>query len=97
MIKRALFSLIFLCIAAHSHASPELLAPSEVQYGPFQYIETIEVHGNIEDSVLRLIQATLENKQSDFYVIQDISEDTRHDTLTVVINLYNQGQSNNLS
>ncbi|UXI04365.1 hypothetical protein [Photobacterium sp. TY1-4] len=97
MIKRALFSLILLGMAARSHATPELLVPSEVQCGPFQYIETIEVHGDIEDSVLRLIHATLENKDSDFYVIQNISEDTRDDSLTVVINLYNQGESYNLS
>lgn len=97
MIQRALFSLILLCLCAQANASPELLAPSEVQHGPFQYIETIEVHGDIDDSVLRLIHATLKNKQSDFYVIQDISEDTRADTLTVVINLYNQGESYYLS
>ena len=59
--------------------------------------ETIEIQGDIEDSLLRLVDKNLQYKDSDFYVIQDISEDTRKDTLTVVVNLYNQSANYSLS
>jgi len=90
MIKRAIFTLFLLSISTASIASPELISPSEVQYGQFELIETVEIKGDINDSLLRLVDNSLKNKETDFYVIQDISEDTRKDTLTVVINLYNQ-------
>jgi len=97
MIKRAILSLFLLGVSTSSLASPELLSPSEIQFGQFELIETIEIHGDIDDSLLRLVDINLKNKNSDFYVIQDISEDTRKDTLTVVVNLYNQNNNLDLS
>ncbi|OLQ70820.1 hypothetical protein BIT28_15510 [Photobacterium proteolyticum] len=97
MIKRALFTLLLLGASASSLASPELLSPSEVEFGQFELIETIEIQGDIEDSLLRLVDSNLKYKDSDFYVIQDISEDARQDTLTVVVNLYNHSANYSLS
>lgn len=71
-------------------ASPELISPSELQYGQFELVETVEINGDINDSLLRLVDNFVKDKETDYYVIQDISEDTRKDTLTVVITLYNQ-------
>lgn len=97
MIKRAILTLLLLGASTSSLASPELLSPSEIQFGQFELIETIEIQGDIEDSLLRLVDKNLQYKKSDFYVIQDISEDTRKDTLTVVVNLYNQSANYSLS
>ncbi|MCW8328606.1 hypothetical protein MD588_07270 [Photobacterium sp. SDRW27] len=93
MIKRAISILLLLGTSMSAMASPELISPSEIQYGQFELIETVEINGDINDSLLRLVDSSLKNKNNDFYVIQDISEDTRADTLTVVINLYNQRPS----
>ena len=90
MIKRTFLSLFLLAVSTSSLATPELISPSEVQYGQFELIETVEIQGDIDDSLLQLVDLNLKNKDSDFYVIQDIAEDTRKDTLTVVVTLYNQ-------
>lgn len=97
MIKRAIFTLFLAGASTCSLASPELISPTEIEYGQFKLIETVEIQGDIDDSLLRLVDMNLKNKDSDFYVIQDISEDTRKDTLTVVVNLYNQNASYTLS
>ena len=90
MIKRAILTLFLLGSSAASMASPELISPSELQYGQFELVETVEINGDINDSLLRLVDNFVKDKETDYYVIQDISEDTRKDTLTVVITLYNQ-------
>jgi len=97
MIKHAILTLFLLGASTSSLASPELLSPSEIQFGQFELIETIEIQGDIDDSLLQLVDINLKDKKSDFYVIQDISEDTRKDTLTVVVNLYNQNNNLDLS
>ncbi|WP_240152990.1 hypothetical protein [Photobacterium alginatilyticum] len=97
MIRHAILTLLLLGASTSSLASPELLSPSEIQFGQFELIETIEIQGDIEDSLLRLVDKNLQYKDSDFYVIQDISEDARKDTLTVVVNLYNQSANYSLS
>lgn len=90
MIKRALLTLMLIGTSTASMASPELISPSEIQYGRYELVETVEINGDINDSLLALVDNFLKDKENDYYVIQDISEDTRKDTLTVVVTLYNQ-------
>lgn len=89
MIKQTLTAFSLLALSTVAHATPELLAPTELEYGQFELVETVEITGNINDSLLILVDDSLKHKRSDFYVIEDITEDTSEETLTVTVNLYN--------
>ncbi|MGF1734893.1 hypothetical protein [Photobacterium satsumensis] len=93
MISRTLAAIALLTASAFSYASPELLAPIEVHNIQLNAVETLIIDGDINDSLQLLVDNSLKNKSSDFYVIDEISEDTFNNTLTVVITLYNQPMS----
>ena len=90
MITRAIAAIALLTASTFSLASPELLVPVEVPNIQLAHVETLVIDGDINDSLQILLNNTLKNKSSDFYVIDDISEDTTNNTLTIVITLYNQ-------
>lgn len=90
MISRTIAALALLTTSVFSYASPELLVPLEVPNTQLDHVETLVIDGDINDSLQLLLDNTLKNKTSDFYVIDEISEDTFNNTLTVVITLYNQ-------
>ena len=92
MIKRIVLALTLSAFSLSANAAPELISPPEIQYGGFQFIETITITGDINDSLLTLVDKSLMKKEMTYYVIQDISEDTQAETLTVVVNLYNREQ-----
>ncbi|QUJ69271.1 hypothetical protein KDD30_21090 (plasmid) [Photobacterium sp. GJ3] len=90
MFKRIVFSATLLLSSCAVLANPELLSPEEANYGNFQLVETIEVKGDIDDSIAQLIRKSLRNRQGQFYAIDTIREDIRNETLTLVIKLYNE-------
>ncbi|MGF1688541.1 hypothetical protein L4C36_17935 [Photobacterium japonica] len=90
MIKKSLAALSLFAFSTLAQASPELLAPTEVDHGQYELIETFKIQGDINDSLRHLVITNIKNKHSEYYVISDISEDTSENTLTVVISLYNQ-------
>ncbi|MBD8514247.1 hypothetical protein L6J37_10390 [Photobacterium sp. WH77] len=90
MFKRIVFSAIILTASTTAFANPELLSPDEADLGHFQLIETIEIKGDIDDSIAQLIDKSLENKNGQFYAIDTIKEDIKQETLTLVIKLYNE-------
>ncbi|MCQ1059749.1 hypothetical protein ACQKPX_21050 [Photobacterium sp. DNB23_23_1] len=90
MISRTIAAIALLTASAFSYASPELLAPIEVHNIQLNAVETLIIDGDINDSLQQLVNNKLKDKSSDFYVIDEISEDTFNNTLTVVITLYNQ-------
>ena len=90
MISRTIAAIALLTASTFSFASPELLVPVEVPNTQLAHVETLVIDGDINDSLQMLLNNTLKNKSSDFYVIDDISEDTLNNTLTIVITLYNQ-------
>ncbi|MGR5063989.1 hypothetical protein [Photobacterium sp. DNB22_13_2] len=90
MVSRTLAAIALLTASAFSFATPELLVPIEVQNIQLNAVETLTIDGDINDSLQLLVDSSLKNKSSDFYVIDEISEDTFNNTLTVVITLYNQ-------
>lgn len=92
MIKRIALALILSTPTLSANAAPELISQPEIQYGGYQFVETITITGNINDSLLTLVDQSLMKKEIKYYVIQNISEDTQAETLTVVINLYNREQ-----
>ncbi|MGF1701141.1 hypothetical protein L4D09_12655 [Photobacterium makurazakiensis] len=96
MFKLRIIALFLLAASSFVNASPELLLPTEAVNEQFELIETVEVTGDINDSLQRLVDSSLAGKTNEFYVIKDISEDISKDTLTVVIGLYRQ-PSNSLS
>ncbi|MGF1682203.1 hypothetical protein [Photobacterium minamisatsumaniensis] len=96
MFKLRIIALFLLATSSFANASPELLLSTEAVSDQFELIETVEITGDINDSLQRLVDASLAGNTSDFYVIKDLSEDISKDTLTVVIGLYRQ-PSNSLS
>ncbi|PSU35757.1 hypothetical protein [Photobacterium lutimaris] len=90
MISRTLAAIALLTASSFSYASPELLAPVEVHNIQLNAVETFTIDGDINDSLQLLVNNSLKNKNSDFYVIDEISEDTVNNTLTIVITLYDQ-------
>ncbi|GAB6260586.1 hypothetical protein L4174_018100 [Photobacterium sp. CCB-ST2H9] len=90
MFQRIIFSAILLSASGSALANPELLAPDEANHGYFQLVETIEVKGDIDDSIAQLVKKSLKNKTGQFYTIDTIKEDTQKETLTLVIKLYNE-------
>ena len=90
MIKKSLAALSLFAFSTLAQASPELLAPTEVDHGQYELIETFKIQGDINDSLRHLVTSNIKNKHSEYYVITDISEDTSKNTLTVEISLYNQ-------
>ncbi|KDM90787.1 hypothetical protein [Photobacterium galatheae] len=90
MFQRIILSAILLSASSSVFAKPELLAPDEASHGYFQLVETIEVKGDIDDSIAQLVKKSLKNKPGQFYTIDTIKEDTQKETLTLVIKLYNE-------
>lgn len=88
MIKRAALTLALITSSLSTFAAPELIPQSEAQYGQLALIETIQITGNINDSLIRLVNKGLVHKAIDYYSIKDISEDTQANTLTITVNLY---------
>ncbi|NAW64109.1 hypothetical protein [Photobacterium halotolerans] len=93
MFKRIVFSAIILTASISAFANPELLSPDEANHGNFQLIETIEIKGDIDDSIAQLIDKSLKNKNGQYYAIDTIREDISQETLTLVIKLYNEPAS----
>ncbi|GAL02414.1 hypothetical protein JCM19237_5307 [Photobacterium aphoticum] len=89
MIKKSLAALSLFAFSTLAQASPELLAPTEVDNGTYELIETLEIQGDINDSLKHLVTTNIKNNHSEYYVISDISEDTSQNTLTVVLRFYN--------
>ncbi|PSW20594.1 hypothetical protein C9I98_07010 [Photobacterium sanctipauli] len=92
MFKQSFFALSLFAVSAFANATPELLLSSEIISNQLEFIETVEITGDIDDSLQRLVNTSISKKSGDFYVIKDISEDISKETLTVVINLYKQPQ-----
>ncbi|ELR64244.1 hypothetical protein C942_02826 [Photobacterium marinum] len=88
MFKRAIFTTLILALSANAFALPKEISPSKLQNGKYKLVETITINGDIDDNFHRLINRSIKNKKSDYYVIQDLSENTFNDTLTVVVDLY---------
>jgi hypothetical protein len=91
MIKRVALTLALITSPSSSFATPELipLHQSEAQYGKLELIETIQITGDINDSLTILVNRYLAHRAIDYYSIKDISEDTQANTLTLIVNLYN--------
>ncbi len=88
MIKRATLLLTLITASLPSLASPDLIPQSEAQYVQLALIETIQITGDINDSLTSLVDRYLAHKTTDYYSIKDISEDTQANTLTIIVNLY---------
>ncbi|WP_053062517.1 hypothetical protein [Photobacterium aquae] len=54
------------------------------------FVEKIEITGDINASPSQLVYRSLKNKMSDYYVIQDMNENTLNNTLTIIVSLYRQ-------
>lgn len=88
MIKRAALFLTLITASLSTLAAPELIPQSEAQHGQLALIETIQITGDINDSLTSLVDRYLAHKSIDYYSIKDISEDTQANTLTIIVNLY---------
>ncbi|MGF1887012.1 hypothetical protein L4D13_12805 [Photobacterium profundum] len=88
MIKRVTLLLTLITASLPTLASPDLIPQSEAQYVQLALIETIQITGDINDSLTSLVDRYLAHKTTDYYSIKDISEDTQANTLTIIVNLY---------
>ncbi|WP_299018063.1 hypothetical protein [uncultured Photobacterium sp.] len=89
MIKRATFTFLLLGLSTQALALPKEIPSTKLQHGEYKLVETIKINGNIDDNFQRLVNQSIKNKKSDYYVIQNLSENTFNETLTVVVGLYN--------
>ncbi|KXI23420.1 hypothetical protein [Photobacterium sanguinicancri] len=89
MLKKHLIATAFALFSTSVAAAPELMSPVEIEFGQYAHIETIEIVGNINASLLRLVDDSLQSNDSDYYVISDISENAQQNTMTISVDLYN--------
>ncbi|KMV31628.1 hypothetical protein L4D00_10590 [Photobacterium swingsii] len=89
MFKKRLIATVFALLSTYATAAPELMSPVEIEFGQYAHIETIEITGNINASLLRLVDDSLQSNESDYYVISDISENAQQNTMTISVDLYN--------
>ncbi|MGF1692541.1 hypothetical protein [Photobacterium kagoshimensis] len=89
MFKKRLIATVFALFSTYAAAAPELMSPVEIEFGQYAHIETIEITGNINASLLRLVDDSLQSNESDYYVISDISENAQQNTMTISVDLYN--------
>ncbi|OZS41443.1 hypothetical protein [Photobacterium sanguinicancri] len=89
MLKKHLIATAFALSSTSVAAAPELMSPVEIEFGQYAHIETIEIVGNINASLLRLVDDSLQSNESDYYVISDISENAQQNTMTISVDLYN--------
>ncbi|WP_159064818.1 hypothetical protein [Thaumasiovibrio subtropicus] len=80
--------LIASLLCAPAIAAPSLVAQAEIAYGDYEFIEQVQIQGDIQDSLLQLVDKQLEDKSSAVYVIDEIAENTAEDTFTVLVSLY---------
>ncbi|WP_068336497.1 hypothetical protein [Photobacterium jeanii] len=92
MIKKCLIPLLLTLTSSFVSAAPELISPVEIKFGHFIHVDTIEITGNINASLLRLVDDSLKSNDSDYYVIGDISENTDQNTMTISVDLYDSNE-----
>ncbi|MPS31171.1 MULTISPECIES: hypothetical protein [unclassified Salinivibrio] len=87
-LSTALFVLSFLSF--HASAAPELIAKSTLEFGDFEETANVEIQGDIQEDVLRLAERGVEKEEADYFVIDQVSEDTQKDLLVVSVTLYRE-------
>ncbi len=86
-------TLLLALAALPTMAMPSLVAQADVVQGNYELVEQVHIAGDIRDSLYRLVDSGLADKESDVYVIEDIAENTLDDTLMIVVSLYNHQPS----
>lgn len=74
--------------SASTLAAPELIARSSLDYGSFEEVQQLQVTGHIQEDVLLLAEKSTEHLDADYFVIDDVSEDTDSDELVISLTLY---------
>ncbi|OOE97340.1 hypothetical protein BZG78_11805 [Salinivibrio sp. MA351] len=96
-MKKAL-SAVLLCasfLSFQALAAPELIAKSTLDFGDFEKTANIEIEGNIQDDVLRLVERGVKEEEADYFVINQVSEDTHKEVLIVSVTLYREFTTDN--
>ncbi|SIO31891.1 hypothetical protein [Salinivibrio sp. ES.052] len=95
---KKVLSAALLCVSflsSQAFAAPELIAKSTLDFGDFQKTANVEIQGNIQEDVLRLAERGVEKENADYFVIDQVSEDTQKDLLVVSVTLYRESATEN--
>ncbi len=71
-------------------AAPELIAKSTLDFGNFEKTADVDIEGNIHEDVLRLAERGVQEENADYFVIDQVREDTHKDLLIVSVTLYRE-------
>ncbi|OOF11177.1 hypothetical protein BZG82_05125 [Salinivibrio sp. PR5] len=96
MKKILSMSMLFASILSfNAFAAPELIAKSTLDFGDFEKTANIEIQGNIQEDVLRLAERGVQDQDADYFVIEQINEDTQEEVLVVSVSLYREHATDN--
>ncbi|WP_025674342.1 hypothetical protein [Salinivibrio socompensis] len=91
-MKKVLSAALF-CVSLLSFqavAAPELIAKSTLDFGNFEKTANVDIEGNIHEDVLRLAERGVQEENADYFVIDQVREDTHKDLLIVSVTLYRE-------
>ncbi|USH04268.1 hypothetical protein K6Q96_21215 [Grimontia kaedaensis] len=78
-----------LLVSLPTLAAPELIPATMLDYGHYEKVEEVTIHGDINDNIVNLAENNLTNNDADLFVIDEISEDIDHNMLVLGVSLYN--------
>ncbi|CZF85716.1 hypothetical protein [Grimontia marina] len=78
-----------LLISSPSFAAPELVPATMLDYGHYEKVEEVTIHGDINQNIVNLAESNLTDKDADLFVIDEISEDIDRNMLVLDVSLYN--------